>query len=218
EFSRHPLLGIGSRGFEVAYLQHRRSDETPIRAHSLELDTLAETGLAGAVLLALALGIPIALAVRRARLELAGTAVLGAGAYFVGHSAVDWIWTFPAVGVLAFLLLGVGASSSGTRAAQRSRAGLVAAVAVLVLGVVAFLPPWLSARYDDRAAGEEGAAAASDLRWARRLDPLSTDPYVTEAELAATPRAAVAPLRRAVAKEPRSYALHYLLGTAYLRS
>ena len=41
---------------------------------------------------------------------------------------------------------------------------------------------------------------------------------MTEAELAATPRTAVAPLRKAVAKEPRSYALHYLLGSAYLRS
>src|SRR5205085_1524736 len=74
EFAHHPLLGIGSRGFGTAYLQHRRTDENPTRSLSIELDTLSETGLVGFALLLAALGIPLLLALRRARVELAGAA------------------------------------------------------------------------------------------------------------------------------------------------
>ena len=42
EFGRHPLLGDGSRGFATAYLERRRSNESPARAHSLELDSLSD--------------------------------------------------------------------------------------------------------------------------------------------------------------------------------
>jgi len=217
EFSHHPLLGIGSRGFGPVYLEHRRSAETPIRAHSLEMDTLAETGLVGIAVLAAALVLALALAARRARVELAGAAALGTGAYFVAHSAVDWIWTFPAVGVLAFLALGTGAGSDGPGAARRSRWPLAGAAAVLVLGLVAFLPPWLASRYVNRAA-ENGPSDMGDLRTARRLDPLSVDPYVVQSQLATSAAAAIPPLEKAVAKEPRAYELHYLLGLAYIRA
>src|SRR5262249_22072503 len=78
-------------------------------------------------------------------------------------------------------------------------------------------PPWISARFTDRAYGDNPADAASDLRWARRLDPLSTDPFVAEAELAEPP-ANIRPLERAVEKQPRRAALHYLLAVAYLEA
>jgi cytochrome c-type biogenesis protein CcmH/NrfG len=54
------------------------------------------------------------------------------------------------------------------------------------------------------------------VRWAKRLDPVSVDPYVAEAEVTASPEKHIAALRDAVAKEPRVAALHYLLGRAYL--
>ena len=67
------------------------------------------------------------------------------------------------------------------------------------------------------AALEQNAAAAKDeLHWARRLDPLSIDPLVAEAELASSPEEALGPLRRAVEREPHSVAPRYLLGLAYL--
>jgi tetratricopeptide (TPR) repeat protein len=56
EFAAHPLLGIGADNFAEPYLAHRRSDESPHYPHSVELRTLAETGLLGTLLAVLGLG------------------------------------------------------------------------------------------------------------------------------------------------------------------
>ena len=56
EFAAHPLLGIGADNFQQAYLAHGRSSETPRYPHSVELRTLTETGLAGALLALAGLG------------------------------------------------------------------------------------------------------------------------------------------------------------------
>jgi hypothetical protein len=214
ESRRHSVAGIGARGFGAAYLVEGRSVETPARAHSVELDVLSETGIVGFVLLLAAGGLLLARIAARARGSVAAAAVLAAGVYWAAHTAVDWVWTFPAVGIPAFLLLGIGASPDDQRS-LRSSVAVPACVAVLALALAGFAPPWLSARFTDRAYGDDPADAASDLRWARRLDPLSTDPLVAEAELAEPP-ANIRPLERAVGKEPRRAALHYLLAVAYL--
>jgi len=62
-----------------------------------------------------------------------------------------------------------------------------------------------------------GMIVLGDLRWARRLDPLSTEPYLTQAALSRPP-ADIAPLERAVAKQPRVAELRFQLGTAYLQA
>jgi hypothetical protein len=218
QFAGHPLLGIGARGFGSAYLQHRRSDESPARAHSLELDVLSETGLVGFGALVLAIGLPLVAAARRARSELAAAGAFGGAVYFLGHASVDWIWTFPAVGVLFFLLLGAG-GSGGVRRSQRLSMSLAApaAAAVLLLGLIAFAPPWLASRFNARSL-KGGRGAMSDVRWARRLDPVSVDPWISASLLAPSAQAAFPPLEHAVSMEPRNYALHYLLGFAYLRA
>ena len=59
--------------------------------------------------------------------------------------------------------------------------------------------------------------AASDLRRARRLDPLSTAPYEAQAALARSPDD-IPPLEAAVRKEPRQVELRFALGLAYLRA
>jgi Flp pilus assembly protein TadD len=56
------------------------------------------------------------------------------------------------------------------------------------------------------------------VNWAKKLDPLSVDPWITASLLAPNANAAVKPLEHAVSMEPRNYALHYLLGFAYLRA
>ena len=69
-----------------------------------------------------------------------------------------------------------------------------------MVALVAFVPPWLSARLTDR----------GQFRWAKRLDPLSVDPYVAQGS--------VTVLKQAVRKEPRVVELRFDLGQAYLRA
>ncbi|MHB8471075.1 MAG: O-antigen ligase family protein, partial [Gaiellaceae bacterium] len=210
ELRLHPLAGVGSRGFRDAYLQHRRSSESPARAHSLELDALSETGIVGFLLLAAALVLAVGSFARRARDDLLALAALGAFACWLAQASVDWTWTFPAVGLPLFALVGAAAGRTGAPA-LRTRAGVVLAAAAGTLAVGGFGIPWLAQHYV-HAALTAGPAAATDLDRARSLDPLSTDPLLARWALAPTARAGVAPLAAAVRMEPRSPDLRYALG------
>ncbi len=144
---------------------------------------------------------------------VAGVAALGTLAYFTVHASGDWIWTFPAVGIPVFLLLGIALASGEDRPLPRP-AALVAGTAAVAVALLLFAPPWLSERITERALA--GSAPSGDLVWARRLDPLAIEPLLAEAELAADPAQAIPPLERAAAKEPRNAAVRYLLGLAYI--
>ena len=211
-FADHPLAGIGGRGFGPAYLEDAKSDETPARAHSLPLDVLLETGVVGLILLAAGFGVGLfGLISRRATPE--GVAALGASVYFVVHASGDWIWTFPAVGIPVFALIGIGLA--GTDLGQLSRRGAaLAAAGMAVLAIVAYLPPWLSARITSSAL--EGTVSVDALDWAQRLDPFAVDPLLAEAALAPSPAASLPPLLDAVGKEPRSVGIRVELARVYL--
>jgi len=199
EFADHPLAGIGSRGFGPAYLQKRRSPDTPARAHSLWLDALSELGIVGLALLVCALVLQLVPIVARMRArDPAATAAFAGAAYWLIHASADWIWTVPACGLPFWLLVGAG-GSGGDRRPAPTRATVPAAVLAVVVAVVAFVPPWLSDRLNDR----------GQYRLAERLDPLSIDPYVTQGTVKA--------LQQAVHKEPRVAELRFDLGQAYLR-
>jgi O-Antigen ligase/Tetratricopeptide repeat len=207
EFADHPLAGIGSRGFGVAYLQMRHSPDTPVRAHSLELDALSEVGIVGFVLLVCVLLLPLSRVVSHMRArDPAATAAFAGCSYWLVHASGDWIWTVPACGMPFWLLLGSGVSG-GTRRPLAPKTVVPAVAAAVVVAVVAFVPPWLSARFTDR----------GQLRWAKRLDPLSVAPYVAQAALT-PPRDAPGVLKKAVLKEPRVVELRFDLAQAYLRA
>lgn len=215
EFERHPLAGIGAYGWGNAYLGHGESVETPHRAHSVELDALAETGILGFLLVVGAGALALLVLGRRARASLAATGALGSAAYFAVHTGGDWVWTIPAVGVPAFVIAGIGLSEDRATALP-GRVAVPAGVVAVVVALVAFTPPWLSSRFVERAYDAPTASAeARDLRWARRLDPLSVDPYLAESSFLDSP-ADIGPLRRAVAKEPRNPELRFLLGLRLL--
>ncbi len=211
-FAEHSLAGIGGRGFGPQYLEHARSNETPVRAHSLPLDALLETGTVGFALL-LGVFAVAAVGIARRRGTLVGTAALGTLAYFAVHASGDWIWTFPAIGIPVFLVLGIALASGESRPLP-PRVALAAGAAAVAVALLLFAPPWLSGRMTDRVAA--GEAAVASLVWARRLDPLALEPLFVEARAASTPAEAVGPLERAVAKEPRNVGARYLLGLAYL--
>lgn len=213
-FQEHPAAGIGARGFGTAYLQEGRSLETPARAHSLPLDLLLETGAVGLVLLIAVLAPVFWVTLRRLRTPW-GLAALGAGAYWLVHASGDWIFTIPAASMPFFLVAGIVLSDTGPPEPLRSRSATIAAGVVAVLAVALFVPPWLSARISsDSVMTGDG----SRLGLARTLDPLSVEPYIAEAALAAGPPERIEPLREAVEKRPRSAALRYLLGTALVEA
>lgn len=212
EFRRRPLVGDGARGFGPAYLVRGRSSETPARAHSLPLELLGEEGIVGFALAAAAFALLLGGLARRARRRSAvATGALGGCVLLLAQAGVDWTFTFPAVTIPFFLLAGIGLADDERRSLGR-RPRNVASAATVVAAVVLFAPPWIAAKLV-----RQGLAARStgDLTWAHRLDPVSVDPWVAEAQIAPSAAAAVAPLERARARAPRALAVRYLLGSVY---
>ena len=93
-----PVAGRGAGTFELAWLEEQPIPESVLDAHSLYLETLAELGLVGLGLLALALAPPLLAAFR-------GASPAAAGGYvaFLFHAGVEWDWEMPAVTVAGLL-------------------------------------------------------------------------------------------------------------------
>ena len=133
EFAAHPLLGIGADNFAEPYLAHGRSTETPRYPHSVEMRTLVQTGLVGALLAVVGLGAALLAAWRvLARhpdpLARAVAAAAMAGfAYWVVHGSFDWFWEFAGLGAPAFALLGLACALAPRSAVRPMRPGAPAA-------------------------------------------------------------------------------------------
>jgi len=133
EFVAHPVLGIGVDNFAQQYLIHGRSDETPRYPHSVELRTLSQTGLVGALLAVVGLGAALLAGWRAMRrsdplARTAAAAALAGFAYWAVHGSFDWFWEFAGLGSCAFALLGIACSLVGfggiqKRDAPRARGG-----------------------------------------------------------------------------------------------
>jgi hypothetical protein len=121
----HPVTGVGAEDFQPVYLRDRRSTEAPRYAHSFPLGVLSGLGVVGGLLALVALGTPVVLglgALRRLPTTAragAAAALAGFGAWFAA-SAWDWTWEFPALTVLAFLMLGAAARATDDEGAAPS--------------------------------------------------------------------------------------------------
>jgi O-antigen ligase len=106
-FAREPLHGVGAGGWAVDWLRYRRNRSYAVDAHSLPLQTLAELGLVGAVLLAVTL-IGVVLAARRAlgRARDLAAGPVAALVVYLAHSPLDWDWQLPALTLIAVLMAG----------------------------------------------------------------------------------------------------------------
>ena len=201
EFLHHPLVGIGADNFQQQYLAHGRSEETPHYPHSVELRTLAQTGLVGALLALVGLGAALVAAARGLRgPDRLGRAVVAAAlagfAYWVVHGSFDWFWEFAGLGAPAFALLGLAcglAPRSGptgptsSRPAGLRRLTIGVCISAALLAALSLAAPWLSEREVQSAARvwtTSPQTAYARLDKAASLNPLSDEPYLVAGSIA----------------------------------
>jgi hypothetical protein len=204
EFEAHPVAGGGPGSYEQEWLRHRTISAKVRDAHSLYLETLAETGVVGMALLGLALLAPL-LALRRARREPLATAALAAYVAFLIHAVADWDWELSGL-TLAAILCGsallVASRPDQQPAARRWQAAPIAAL--LLVAALWGLAGNLAISASERAVAQGNfSASASEARRARLLQPWSAQPLqlLGNAQLALGNRAAAtATLKTAVSK------------------
>jgi hypothetical protein len=204
----HPVVGSGAGSFESYWLAHRATPLKVRDAHSLYLETLAETGVVGLVLLLLALGAPLVAAVR-ARKRPGVAAATGAYVAYLAGAAVDWDWQITSV-TLAAIFVGVALLASARSDEEREaspalRYGVLGvAVAIGVVGFVFLVGNMFLSRASAAAADAKWTTAAHDARRASSWLPWSSQPWqqLGEAQLAdGHPALAQVSFGKAIAKD-----------------
>ncbi len=176
-----PLVGYGSGSFEYLWYERRPNRLVVRDAHSLYLETVAELGVIGLVILLAGLGTLVvgALRARRQRFVASGLGVLAA---WSAASAFDWHWEMVGVTMVALLAGSVGLLASDRRRArlipERARIALVAASVGLSIGAVwslvgnqaLFAGREALAREDWNDAGAHARRARALLFWSAEPD------------------------------------------------
>jgi O-antigen ligase len=238
-FQDHPWLGTGPGTFAVVHTQYQEDPRFYARdAHNLYVQTLAETGLTGAVVLLWLLGALLALWLRTLRrtegtdeYPLVAGIGLGVGAFFL-HSGLDMNWAFPAAPATACALIGVLVWYDRRDALPSRRPGAVRAwwrpltIALLLLSAAGVaqaggIAHRASVDAQRHARAHDPAAALVDYTRAARWNPFSGRYHaaVAGAALALSrpdmERAETA-LRRAMAVDPANASHHVQLGKALI--
>ena len=184
----HPWLGVGPGAFPVALLHYQQipyvGGENP---HNLYAEVAAEYGLPVAVLVVLGLLICLARAARVAqRLPLGHpvrsrrAALLAAFVAFAVHSGTDLDWSYPAVALLAAVILGLLLVDFPTQLPQAVRhaslwraAMLLMLVIVPVLALTRYYSGTMVSWGREAMAAGSAATAVRYLDRARQFNPLS---------------------------------------------
>ena len=229
EFRDNPIAGGGAGSWQFAYLEHRRSGESPKDPHSGEFLFLSELGIVGLLLFA-TFAVAATLAGLRTRRKgpaaaMLATAALSSGAYMLVHASYDWFWHYPALIAPVLFLLGACAAPSLADGAWKLGAWSRWAVAAAVgLALLLAVPLFLSQRYANRAYDEyssDPGAALSDLDRAADLNPYDPQPLYAKGVIESRAKRdlpAAASFREAIDRESVNYAGHYFLATALQRS
>jgi hypothetical protein len=210
----HPWLGAGAGTYERYWLRHRPNQLNVVDAHSLYLESLAELGPVGLVLVVSLIGIGLAACVRARRSPFVPGIAAAIVAYAV-HAGADWDWEVTVLGVvvigLATAAVAAGESPHPRRllppVAVRAAATTTAAV-LAVLASAGLAGNQAAAASDDAIDAGRWAAAASDARKAQRWMPWSPQPWLllANAELGAGDVAAArASFAHALRKDPGNW-------------
>jgi O-Antigen ligase len=233
-FEEKPVLGIGAGTYEFAWEQHRSIKQPVHDAHSLYLESFAELGLVGGLIVLVLVGglLWTGFSVWRAaphpqRERYA--ALLAATVAFAVVAGIDWFWEIPALGGVFFLAAGVlvaarcaqlapASTSSRNGRNDESRFGLtVAGLALAWIAAIALVGPLLVDReiHASQSAAADGdiAAAIDHADTARSIEPFAASPYVQLgllAELQGDYATASQRLTQAIAREDHNWQLYYL--------
>lgn len=194
EWETKPVLGRGAGSYQSWWMEHASLPLFVRDAHSLWLETLAELGLVGLLLLVIAIGTGFVAAI--ARMGRLGpdrplvAAMAGVLAAFVVAAGIDWMWELSIVGLVAIVALGILVGRA-TEASPRSAAvgsplrrrvlrtaGVgVALAAILFVAVPMLAQNRLEASQAAAARGDAAAAieAADD---ASAVQPWASTPYL----------------------------------------
>ncbi|HEV3095350.1 MAG TPA: O-antigen ligase family protein [Solirubrobacteraceae bacterium] len=224
-FSAAPGHGRGAGMYQVIWEQRRPRFAFAINAHSLYLETMAELGLPGLILLLTVVGAILGALAARAggsRRSLYG-ALLAAAVVWALHAGVDWDWQMPVTTLGFFAVAGLAlgprdGSGPGWIPGPGSRLALgllllaTAGLPVLIIGSQRRLGEAERALYASNCS-KAGSAALSSIGW---LD-VRAEPYeiVGFCDLQrGMPRMAVSAMREAARVDPGSWEPRYALALA----
>ncbi|MDQ3433955.1 MAG: O-antigen ligase family protein [Actinomycetota bacterium] len=231
QFETAPVRGLGAGNYERTYFLQRRITEAITQPHSLEIQTLAELGVIGGLMVAIfVVGVLIgfgrrALSGRRSACD-AGLAVAGGGAFLVWlvQTSVDWLHLIPGVTAVAVcagaVLVAPWAGRRRPISGSRSTKLVVVACAALVVFATVQLGRSTLAdlnRQQAREALERGdpARALIETNEALALDDESLRTWYLKAAAYARRDdylSARAALGEAVRREPNNFVTWALLG------
>jgi O-Antigen ligase/Tetratricopeptide repeat len=234
EWQEDPILGHGPGTYEAWWARDGTLQAFVRDAHSLYLETLAELGVVGLVLIAGAFGTGLVAGVRRtlrgppAERQLRAALVASFAAYLAA-AAIDWMWELTVVSIVGMVLLGLltGTATAGRtrerasatgREARRARPWLLAGALVIGLAVVAAQAVLLLSHLQverSQAASARGdrATALEAARAARDLQPWAASPRIQLAlvhEDAGRLEQAAAEMQGAVERDPENWRPYYL--------
>lgn len=233
-FGEKPLLGSGAGTYQFAWDENRSIAMPVHNAHSLYLESLAELGLVGGLLVLALVGVLLwagfgawRAAPHPQRERYA--ALFAATFAFAISAGLDWFWELPGLGAVFFLAAGVLVAARCSQLAtapdpalvargEERRFGLaVAGLAIAWIAAIALIGPLL---VDREINASQSAAAAGDLisavshaKTARSIEPFAASPYVQLGLLAESQgdyTTAAERLTQAIDREDRNWQLYYL--------
>jgi hypothetical protein len=197
-FKTSKLKGIGPGTFQFYWTQHQTLGEFVRNAHSLWIETLAEAGIIGLLLIVGFFGFAlIAGGIRSVRLPLelrlpVATAVSGVAA-FCAAAAFDWVWQIGVIPVIAVLLVAVAIGPVHHRARRSSapwwrldstRIALAAGALLALWAIIVPLSSTIAVRSSQSAArAGRFKAALADAATAQRIEPGAASPRLQRALL-----------------------------------
>jgi O-Antigen ligase len=218
EFRAHPLNGGGAGSWQSWWLQHGSLAAYSEFAHSLYLETLAELGIVGLLLIGGAVVVAVAGAVRSAfALESSEVAAAAAcGIAFFAAAAYDWVWQLAGIAIVGVGMLGIALGASPSTRPAWSRFGALRP-AIALVAVAAIVPQFVVLAAGSHLRSSQAAYAAGNADKARTealaaksLEPWAAGPYLQlglVSEAAGNYRAAARWLDDAISRSKRDWSL-----------